>query len=59
MNYDPVEDENKQFTFEEWAELAKAEIDTYVKVCRDQNDFYKKPNTWREWMNSFINYMSW
>lgn len=61
MSYDPINDEKKEFSFEEWQkELADA-VAEYKKAFVDEPyaDFFKKPHTWREWMNSFIEFMSW
>jgi hypothetical protein len=50
LNHDPLD---------VWAETMKAEIDQYVATFKDSNDFHKRNNTWSEWVNSFIGYMSW
>lgn len=59
MSYDPIEDEKKEFTLEEWVDLIKDELDSYVKVWKDQNEFHMGKHTWTVWLNSFIQYMSW
>lgn len=59
MSYDPIEDEKKEFSLEEWAEAIKAEIDDYVKTWKDQNEFHQGKHTWTQWLNAFIQYISW
>lgn len=58
-NYNPIEDEKKEFSLEEFKELAKAELDKYAATFEGQNDFHKGKHTWGEWFSSFHRYMSW
>lgn len=59
MPYDPINDEQKLFTLREWTEVFKAELDLHLKEWENKNAFFQEPHTWREWLNSFIRYMSW
>lgn len=58
MGYDPIKDENKPMNLQEWAKEAKDAIDEYVNTLDDANNFHKT-RPWKEWMNSFIGFMSW
>ncbi len=57
--YDPIKDEKKEFTLDEFVALSKAEIDGYANTFRGENDFHKAKHTWDEWFRSFHQYMSW
>lgn len=57
--YDPIKDEKKPFTLEEFTATAKKELDQYTATFKDANDYHKQPHTWNEWWKSFHEYMSW
>lgn len=59
LEYDPIKDEKKEFTLEEWADTLIAEIRRYVQQWKDANEFHKEKHTWTEWAKSFWRYMSW
>ena len=61
MPYDPIDDEKKEFTLEEFIETAKEELDSYKKTWAgpNTNDFHQGKHTWQEWFNTFHRYMSW
>lgn len=57
--HDPIEDEFKLYSLEEFVETAKSELDTYKEEFKDANDFQRGSHTWDEWFASFKRYMSW
>ena len=57
--YDPVRDEKKEFSMEEFLSLARQELGEYVSVLGGQNDFTRGRHTWGEWFKQFHEYMSW
>ncbi len=57
--YDPIKDEKKEFTLDEFVTLSKWEIGGYANTFRGENDFHKMKHTWDEWFRSFHQYMSW
>ncbi len=57
--YDPVGDEKKELSLEEFAAAAKVELGDYVEVWRGENEFHSGKHTWEEWMRTFLQYMSW
>lgn len=60
MPYDPLGDEQKQFSLEEFIAVAKEELDGYQKVFGNpKNEFHSQPHTWQEWWNAFHRFMSW
>lgn len=59
LNHDPFDDERKPYTLDEFVAVAKAELDKYAEEWRGQNDYYRQSHTWDEWMNGFLQYMSW
>jgi hypothetical protein len=61
MSYDPINDEKKPFTQEEWATELKEAVDDYVKTFSKEpvNTFHGQTHTFNEWMASFHRYMSW
>lgn len=59
MVFDPIKDEDKPMSLQEWAKEAKDAIDEYVSTFDSGNEFHKKPHPWKEWMNSFIRWSSW
>jgi len=61
MPYDPFDDENKQYTLEEFIAVAKEELEAYLKVWAKEprNEFHGQAHTWNEWWKTFFQYMSW
>jgi len=61
MSYDPITEEKKPFTQEEWAAELKEAVDEYVKAFSKEprNAFHSQPHTFDEWLMSFHRYMSW
>ena len=57
--FDPIRDEKKEFTLEEWVNLVQNELRAYHEEWEDSNEFHKKKHTWAEWHNAFVRYMSW
>lgn len=58
-DHNPIEDELKQYSLEEFIETAKAELDKYQEEFKGANDFQKGKHTWNEWPAAFARYMSW
>ncbi len=58
-DYDPIKDEKKLFSLDEFVNLAKSELDKYNETWKDVNEFHKGKHTWSEWFNGFLQYMSW
>ena len=58
-DYDPIVDEKKPFTLNEWAASCKSEIDKYLVVFGENpNEFHSSSHSWDEWSKSFWHYMS-
>jgi hypothetical protein len=57
--FDPVNDELRLYTLDEWMETLCHEARHYAETMRGQNDFMKQPHTWNEWTATFGRYMSW
>lgn len=57
--YNPIRDEHKEFTHEEWISVAKDALDEYSTSLKNANDFQKGKHTFDTWMASFKRYMSW
>ena len=57
--YDPIKDEKKEFTLDEFLHVSRVELSAYADTFRGQNDFHKEKHTWNEWFRSFHEYMSW
>lgn len=61
MDFNPIKDEKKVFSLEEFITLAKEELDEYQEEWSgpNSNDFHDQPHTWDEWWNAFHRYISW
>jgi hypothetical protein len=57
--YDPIKDEKKEFTLEEFTSVAMLEVADYAETWRGVNPFHLAKHTWDEWFRSFREYMSW
>lgn len=57
--YDPIEDEKKEFSLDEFASAAMHEISEYAETWRGVNPFHLAKHTWDEWFQSFRGYMFW
>jgi len=57
--YDPVRDEKKEFTLDEFTSVAMLEVANYAETWRGVNPFHLAKHTWDEWFRSFREYMSW
>ncbi len=60
MSYDPIEDENKQFTLKEFAKELRDAADQFEKDFDHEraSEFMRTPHTWQEWTASFHRWMS-
>lgn len=52
------EDENKEYSLEEFVEAAKAELDGFLEASKDINDFHRGKHKWLEWWKDYNNYAS-
>ena len=58
--YDPIRDEKKPYTFEEFITEAKACLDDYREIWREEpNEYHAGSHTFDEWMATFGRWMSW
>jgi hypothetical protein len=57
--YDPIQDEKKEFTLDEFTSVAMVEVAEYAETWRGENPFHLAKHTWDEWFRSFREYMSW
>ncbi len=55
--YDVLQDENKQFSAEDFVAAAKQELDDWL-VEHNKTLAASKSYTWIEWFKNFFNYMS-
>ena len=59
-DYDPIRDEHRQFTFDEFIGAAKEALDEYHTTFSERkNEYHSQTHTWSEWFNTFIGYVSW
>jgi len=58
-DFNPIRDEKKQLTLEEFTEIATSELDKYQKEFAGSNEFHNTSHTWSEWFSAFHRYMSW
>lgn len=56
-DYDPIDKEKQLYTMEEFVATARAEITTWFHLFEKNHKDEKQ--TWSQWMNDFIGYMSW
>jgi hypothetical protein len=56
-DYDPIRDENKQYTINEWEVVAKKAITDFANMIRENKN--ESSQTWSYWMNVFIRWVSW
>ncbi len=59
MGYDPIKDEKREFSFEEFVETASHELQQYKVALGGQNDFTRGKHTWNVWFRQFHEFMSW
>lgn len=61
MPHDPIDDEKKHYTLEEFIAVAKEELDSYQKEWSGTkaNLYHRQSHTWQEWWETFHRYMSW
>ncbi len=59
MTYDPIKDEKKPMTLQQWVQEMKDAVDEYATTFDDGNEFHKNEHCWSEWMSSFIRWASW
>jgi len=57
--YDPIDDENRQFSLDQFIASATAELHAYLQTWVGKNEWHQATHTWREWFTSFHEYMSW
>ncbi len=57
--YDPIKDEKKEFSLDEFASAAMHEVSEYAETWRGVNPFHLAKHTWDEWFQSFRGYISW
>jgi hypothetical protein len=59
VTYDPIEDEKKEFTLQEFSQILQDAAKDYEEVFDGANDFTKGKHTYNAWMAAFRGYMSW
>ena len=59
LQYDPIGDEHKLFTLDEWVDTLCSEVRHYGIEWRGSNRYHVEKHTWSEWMGTFARYMSW
>ncbi len=60
INYDPLRDEFKKYTREEFKQILHELADDYEESFRGSlNEFQSNSNTFNEWLASFRRWISW
>lgn len=57
-DFNLIDDEKKQISMNQFAQILKDSVDDYVDALENQNEFTKGKHTYLEWMNAFRGYMS-
>lgn len=57
MDFDPVNEERRQLTLEEFEAILQQAAEDYAN--ESENEWMDSPHTWAEWMASFTRWMSW
>ncbi len=57
--YDPIRDEKREFTLDEFLHVSIVELKGYADTFRDQNEFTRGKHTWNVWFRQFHEFMSW
>jgi hypothetical protein len=57
--YDPIRDEKKPMSVDEWRAQVRGAVDVYVEDALNLEARASKKNTFNEWMKNFAMFMSW
>ncbi len=59
IDFDPIRDEKKQYTMEQFLQIMKELTKDLGGDPADHNDWQKQPHTFDEWFGSFVRWKSW